>query len=199
MRWQFIVRRSDGEGENGGDETSSGGRFPAEFEIDVAQILEGAMYAYFYGADGDVEEAGDFLVFEALETREHQQFALGGIQGGERGVKPGGVVGRDGAVGGVWRLVGHGVEIVRISGDGRGAIAAEMVGGDLAGEVVDPGGELALVAVGVPVFQDPVEHELHEILAGGALAGQPHETAWFSFQLRPATVEQVAELVARIP
>jgi hypothetical protein len=65
-----------------------------------------------------------------------------------------------------------------------------VVGGNLAGKMVDPGGELALVAVGVPVFQDAVENELHEILAGGALAGESHEE---TIERPVIALEQVAQ------
>ena len=107
-------------------------------------------------------------------------------------MEPGGVVGRDGLLGGVRRLVGHGVKIVRVGGDGRGAAAAEMVGSDLAGDVVDPGGEPALVTVGVPVFENAVEHELDEILAGGAVARVPHEKA---VERAVVAFKELAELV----
>ena len=98
----------------------------------------------------------------------------------------------DGAVGGVRRLVGHGLEAVRVGGRGGGVAAAEMVGRDLAGEVVDPGGELALVTVGVAVFQDAVENQLHEVFAGAAVAGEADKKA----VERPLmTLKQLAELV----
>ena len=72
-------------------------------------------------------------------------------------------------------LVGLVVEVGRIRGGGGAGVLAEVVSHDLAGEVVDPGGKLALVAVGMAVFQDAVENDLHQVLADGRLVGQAHK------------------------
>ncbi len=142
------------------------------------------------GANGAVEEAGNFLVVEMLEAGEHEHLALFERQAGEGGAQQDEILGRGRLVGG--RQVGGGVmmEIGRIGGRRRGGVLPEVIGGHFARDVVDPGGELALVAVGVPVFEDAVEDNLHEVLAHGRLVGQAHEET----EERPViALEQFAE------
>ncbi len=67
-----------------------------------------------------------------------------------------------------------------------------MIGGDLAGEVVDPGREFPLVAIGVAIFEDAKEHELHEVLARGAMTGEAHEK---TVERLVMTLEEVAQPV----
>jgi len=55
-----------------------------------------------------------------------------------------------------------------------------------------PGGEAAVVAVGVAVFEHPLEDGLREILGGGALAGEFHQKAE---QRAVVAFEQLAERV----
>ncbi len=153
----------------------SGGGFAADFEIDFAQLLERAVHAHLHGADRGVEQAGDFLVFEILEAREDEHFAVVVRQAGERGAEEREVVGVGGARVGRGVGVGMLVQVGRIGGGGRGGVFAEMIGGDLAGEMVDLGGEFALVAVGVAVFEDAIEDDLHEVFADGRLVGQARE------------------------
>jgi len=147
----------------------------AELEIDLAQFLERAVHADLHGADGGVEQAGDLAVFDVLQAGEDEHLAVLERHAGEGGAEEFEVVGRGGVVIGRGAFVGVGVEIGGIGGRGGAGVFAEVVGGDLAGEVVEPGGELALVAVGVAVFEDPVEDDLHEVLAEGGLVGHPHE------------------------
>ena len=127
------------------------------------------------GADGAVEQPGDLLVLEVLEAREDEDLALLERQAGEGLAESDQVLGRRGLLGGRGSASGSRCQVGRVGGDRGGGVLAEMVGGDLAGEVVDPGGEPALVAVGVPVFEDAVEDDLHEILADRRLVGQAHE------------------------
>ena len=153
----------------------SGSGFAAKLEVDIAQVLERAMNADLHGADGDIEQPGNVLVFEVLEPSEHEDFALGGIQCGQCGVQTLGVVGDHRAVRRMRRLVRQGLQLIGVGIAGRGAVPAEMVSGDLAGEMINPGGEPAFVAVRVPVFENPVEHELDEVFARGAVIGVAHE------------------------
>jgi len=116
------------------------------------------MHAHLDGADAAVEQARELLVVDVVEPVQGEQLALLERQRAERAAHEGEVVGLRGLFGGVRRVVGHLVQVVGlVETDGGVGVFAEVVGGDLAGEMVDPGGELALVAVGVPVFQDAVE------------------------------------------
>jgi DUF1680 family protein len=45
---------------------------------------------------------------------------------------------------------------------------------------------------------NPAQWKLIELAPLRALTGQPHEAAWFSFRLRPATIEQITALTAKI-
>jgi DUF1680 family protein len=44
----------------------------------------------------------------------------------------------------------------------------------------------------------PAQWKLLELAPLRALTGQPHEAAWFSFRLQPATIEQIRALTAKI-
>ena len=58
---------------------------------------------------------------------------------------------------------------MKIRGIGRlrgGVGFAEMVRGAAAREVIHPGGEAAVVAIGVAVFQHPLKNNLGDILGG---------------------------------
>ena len=144
----------------------------AEFKVERAEFVEGAVGTDFDGTDGTIEQACDFFVVELLEAGEHEDLALGEGQLGEGGAEQGDVFGG----GGLFRrrLGGVGLvdEIRRIGGDGERGVFAEMIGSDGAREVKNPGGKLAFVAVGVPVFQDAVENNLDEIFADGRLVGE---------------------------
>ena len=148
-----------------------------EAEVDVAQGAEGAVGADLGGADGAFEDAGDLGEGEFLEAGEEEDFAVVAVELGEGGVEQGVVVAGGGVVGGVRTLVGVVVEIGGIGGVGGGAGAAEVVGGAAAREVIHPGGEAAVVAVGVAVFEHPLENRLREVLGDGALAGEFDEKA----------------------
>ena len=130
----------------------SGGRFAAELEIDFAQVLERPVNADLHGADGEIEQPGDLLVLEVLEPREDEQFTLFGVQRGQCCVKALGIVGGNSPIRRMRRLVRHGLQVIGIGVAGSGIGPAEVVSGDLAGEMVVPCGEPALVAVRVPVF-----------------------------------------------
>jgi cephalosporin-C deacetylase len=147
----------------------------SDFEINLAQFLERAVGADLDGSDRAIEEAGDFLVFEMLQAGEHQDLALFQGQAGEGEAQMHHLLGGGrlfGRRGFVIRLV---MQVGRISGGGGGGVLAEVIGGHLARQVVDPRGEFTFVAVGVPVFENAVEDNLHQVLAGGRLVGQAHE------------------------
>src|SRR5258708_5407043 len=140
--WQFM----GGRGRETGDRSGGGLALP-KLEVAVAEGTEGAVGADLHGADAAVGEAGDFLVAESLEAVEREHLALLEWQLGEGEAHDREVVAGGGAVGGVGRVVGKIVQVGRVARRGRGGGFPEVIGGDLAGEVVDPRGELAFVAI----------------------------------------------------
>lgn len=146
-----------------------------QLEIDVAQFVERAVSADLGGTDGAFEDAGDFGERELLETGEEEDFAVVAIEAGEGGVEEGVIVARRGAIAGIRGLVGVVLQIGGVGRVGRGVGFAEMVGGAAAGEVIHPGRETAVVAIGVAVFEHPLEDGLGDVFGGGAVAGEFHE------------------------
>lgn len=146
-----------------------------EFEIDGAQRSEGAVGADFGGADGALEDAGNFGEREFLETCEEEDFAVAAVEAGERDVEEGVVVAEGGAGAGVGRIVGVVLQDDGVGGVRRGVGFAEVVGGAAAGEGIHPRGETAVVAVGVAVFEHPLEDGLRDVFGGGVLTGVFHE------------------------
>ena len=75
-----------------------------------------------------------------------------------------------------------------------------MIGGAPAGEVVHPGGEAAVIAIRVAVFEHPLEHRLRDVLGGRAVAGQLGEEAEERavVALTPIAGEDIAKLVGRM-
>ena len=143
-----------------------------EFEVNGAERVQGAVGADLGGADGALEDAGDLGEGEFLETAEEEDLAFVAVEPGEGGVDQRVVVADGGVVGGVGAVVGVVLEIGGVGGVRGGVGLAEMVGGAAAGEVIHPGGEAALVAVGVAVFEHPLEDHLRDVLGGGAVAGE---------------------------
>ena len=134
-----------------------------EPEIDVAQFVERAVGADLGGADGAFEDAGDFGEGELLEAREEEHLAVVAVEAGKRGVEERVVVADGGAGAGVGRVVGVILEGDGVGGVGCGVGFAEVVGGAAAGEVIHPRGEAAVVAVGVAVFEHPLEDGLRDV------------------------------------
>ena len=86
------------------------------------------------------------------------------------------VAGR-GALRGVRSVVRVFVKVCRIRRV-RGSVRfAEVISGATSREVVHPRGEAAVVAVGVPIFQHPLKHGLHDVFRGGPVARELHEKA----------------------
>ena len=167
----------DGDGKLRDLINGSGGSVRArllQLEIDVAEFVERAVGADFGGADGAFEDAGDFGEREFLKTREEQHLADIAIEAGEGGAEECVIVARRRMVRGVGCVVGVFLEVRGVGGVRRGVALAEMIRGAAAGEVIHPGGEAAVVAIGVPVFQHALKHGLHDILGGFALAGVFH-------------------------
>ncbi len=130
------------------------------------------MGADFGGADGAFEDGGDFGEGEFLEAGEEEDLAGVAVEAVEGEVEEGVFVAGDGVIAGVGAVVGTIGEVLRIGGDGGGGGFAEVIGGAAAGEVIHPGGEAAVVAVGVAVFQHALEDDLGDVLGGGALTGE---------------------------
>lgn len=141
-------------------------------KIKVAQGAQGAVRANFRGPDGAFEDAGDLGEREVLKAAEEEDFAVVAGEAAEGGVEEGVVVAGGGVFAGVGRVVGMRVKRGGIGGGGPMGGLAKMVGGAAAGELIEPGGERALVAVGVPVFEDALKDRLREVFRGGALAGE---------------------------
>jgi hypothetical protein len=131
-------------------------------------------------------------VLEVLESREHKHLALLGVERGQRSMETLSFVSRYRTIGRMRSLVWGGIQFGGIGGLTGGLVFSEMVRGDLSGEVIDPGGEPALVAVGVPVFEDAIEYELDQVLACRAVAGVAHKKA---VQRAMVPFEELAELV----
>ena len=144
-------------------------------EIDFTQFPQGAVRADFGGADGAFEDAGNLGEREFLKAREQQHLAVVAIEAGEGGAEQRVVVARRRMVRGVRCVVGVFLQIRGVGGVGRGVALAEMIRSTTAREVIHPGGEAAVVAVGVPVFQHTLKYRLRDILGRLALAGVFHE------------------------
>ena len=129
------------------------------------------MGADFGGADGAFEDGGDLGEGEFLEAGEEEDFAVVVVEVGEGGAEERVVVTIDGVFGGVRGVVGVVVEIGGIGGAGGAVTFSEVIGGAVAGEAIHPGGETAVVAVGVAVFQHALEDGLRDVFGGGAVAG----------------------------
>ena len=78
----------------------------------------------------------------------------------------------DGVIGRVRRAVSVIVEVLRIRGGRGGRGFAEMIRGAAAGEMIHPGGEAAIVAVGMPVLEHPLKNDLGNILSRGAVTDE---------------------------
>ena len=130
------------------------------------------------GAGGDVEQTGDLVVRQVLETVQDEDLALvvgevlQGVLHDREVVSAGGLF-----VGGGRVVVGEAGKISRIGGRGMARAAAVVIGGDAATEVVEPGAELSLVAVGVAVFEDALEDDLDEIFGRIRVAGETSQKA----------------------
>ena len=163
-----------------------------ELEIDVAQFAQRAVGADLRGADGAFEDAGDLGEREFLKTREQQHLAIIAIELGERGVEKRVIVAHGGMLGGVRCVVSVLTERNGIGGVRGGVALAEVIGGAAAGEMIHPGGEAAVVAVGVAVFEHPLKHGLRDILGRGTIAGVFREKAE---KLAVVALEEFAERV----
>lgn len=170
----------------------SGGLLFLQAEINGAELLEGAVGADLGGADGALEDAGDFGERELLETGEEKDLAILAVEAGERGVKERVIVAAGRVVRGVRRIVGVFEEVDGIGGVRGGVGLAEMIGGATAGEVIHPGAEAAVVAVGVAVFQHPLENDLRDVFGRGAVAGKLVEEAE---ERTVVTLEKLAERI----
>jgi hypothetical protein len=148
-----------------------------EADVDIAEFAQRAMSADFGGADGAFEDAGDLSEREFLETGQEEDLAVVAVEAGEGGVEQDVIVANGGVVAGVGAFVGVLLEIGGISGVGRGVGFAEVIGGAATGEVIHPGTETAVVAVGVAVFEHPLEDGLCDVLGRRALTGEFHEKA----------------------
>lgn len=135
------------------------------------------MCADLGGADGAFEDARDFGEREFLEAAQEEHLAIAVIEAAEGGAEEGVVVAGGGGLAGVGAVVGVMMEVGGIGGVGRGVGLAEVVGGAAAGEVIHPGGEAAVVAVGVAVFEHALEDDLGDVLGGGAVAGELDQEA----------------------
>ena len=78
----------------------------------------------------------------------------------------------DGVIGRVRRAVSVIVEVLRIRGGRGGRGFAEMIRGAAAGEMIHPGGEAAVIAVGMPVLEHPLKNDLGNILGRGAVTDE---------------------------
>ena len=143
------------------------------------------------GAGGDVEQTGDLVVRQVLETVQDEDLALvvgevlQGVLHDREVVSAGGLF-----VGGGRVVVGEAGKISRIGGRGMARAAAVVIGGDAATEVVEPGAEFSFVAVGVAVFEDALEDDLHEILGGVGGTNEPGKKA---VERAVVTLKEVAE------
>ncbi len=107
-----------------------------------------------------------------MKTREEEHLASVLIEARESGVEQVVFVAHGGPLAGVGRVVGVVTQVVRIHGGGRVGGFAEMIGGAAAGEVIHPGREAAVVAIGMAVFQHPLKNRLRDVLRGGTVAGE---------------------------
>jgi hypothetical protein len=148
----------------------------AELEKLITQRGKGAVGADLRRADTNVEQAGDLVVPEMLETVQGQDLPLVQRQLSECGPHQSKLIrARSLFVGADGRRVSHPVQVDRIGWRGQVGLASKMVSGDFACEVIEPGGELAFVAIGVAVLEDTVEYQLDEILRSGLIIRQTYE------------------------
>jgi hypothetical protein len=129
------------------------------------------------GADGALEDAGDFGEGELLEAGEEEDLAILVVEAGEGGVQKSVIVAHGGMLAGEGGLVGVILQVGGIGGVRGGVAAAEVIRGAAAREVVHPRGEAAVVTIGVTVLQHPLKDDLGDVLGGGAVAGQLDEKA----------------------
>ena len=78
----------------------------------------------------------------------------------------------DGVIGRVRRAVSMIVEVLRIRGGRGGRGFAEMIRSAAAGEMIHPGGEASIIAVGMPVLEHPLKNDLGNILRRGAVTDE---------------------------
>ncbi len=130
------------------------------------------MGAHFRGADGTFEDGGNFGKREFLKTTEQENFAIIPIEPVQGVVQDFMIVTGDGFVPGVRLVVGVMLQIGRIGGRGRPLGFAIVIHGTAPGQVIHPGGEATFVAVGVPVFEDALKHDLSDVFGGRAVVGQ---------------------------
>ena len=112
-----------------------------------------------------------------MKAAEQEDFAGIAIELAEGDVEECVFVAGDGVVASVRTIVRVVGEVLRIRRDGGGGRFAEVIGGAAAGEVIHPGGEAAVVAIGVAVFEHPLKNGLRDVLGSGALAGEFYEEA----------------------
>ena len=146
-----------------------------QLEVNVAQFAQGAMGADLGGAHGAFENAGDLGEREFLEPRQQEHLPVVAIQPRERRVQERMVVMDGGVFSGVGRLVGVFLQVAGIGGVRSRVGFAEVVGGAAARKVIHPGGEAAIVAVGVAVFEHPLKDGLRDVLRRGVVARQLHQ------------------------
>jgi hypothetical protein len=146
-------------------------------EIDLAEGLERAVGADFGGADGALEDAGDFGEREFLEAGEEEDFAVLAIEAGEGSVQKSVIVAHGGMLAGEGSLVGVILQVRGIGGVRGGVAPAEVIRGAATREMIHPRGEAAVVSIGVTVLQHPLEDNLGDVFGGGALTGEFDEKA----------------------
>lgn len=121
------------------------------------------------GADRAFEDRRDLSERQFLEATQEQNLPCVAIQSVERAVKQGVIVTGHGTIAGVRLIVGMMLQFAGVGRSRRDIRLAVMVGGTTAREVIHPGGEVAFVAIGVPVFQDALENDLSDVLGGVAI------------------------------
>lgn len=146
-------------------------------KVDLAERLERAVGADLCGADGALEDAGDFGKGEFLEAGEEEDFAILAVEAGEGGVQKSVIVARGGMIAGERMIVGVMLEIGGIGGVRGGIAPAEVIRGAAAREVIHPGGEAAVVPIGVAVLQHPLKDDLGDVFGGGPVPGELDEEA----------------------
>lgn len=126
---------------------------------------------------GTLEDAGDLGERELLEPRQKKDLPVIPVEAAKRPVKEGVVVPADGGLVGAARLVRVLLEVGRVDRDRGGRGPAKMVGGAAPREMVHPRREAALVAVGMAVFEHPLEYDLGDVFGRHAVARELCEVA----------------------
>jgi cyclase len=129
------------------------------------------------GSHRALEDAGDLGKRQLLEAGEQEHFAIVVREAGEGVLQERLIVASGGPLAGVRLVVGVLLQIGGIDGVRGGVAAAEMIRGAAPGQMVHPGGEAAIVAIGVAVLEHPLKDDLGDILGRGAIAGELCEKA----------------------